>query len=91
MISTLFLSKFTRILVSSALVMSAAAALAQSAPPPAAGPGKNFEEHKQKELARIEHHLQMMQALQSCVQAATNHDEIKSCNDAAKTGKSSEH
>ena len=91
MMSSLFLSKSVRLLLSALLALSATVALAQNAEPGAGqGAGKNFEEHKQKELARIAQHLQMMQTLQSCVQAATDHAAIKSCNEAAKAARGPE-
>ena len=83
----------TRMVAAALLSVTAIAAHAQSAPPPPppqAG-GKNFEEHKQKELARISRHLQIMQTLQSCVQAAADHSAMKACNEAAKPEKGPEH
>ena len=51
-------------------------ALAQSAPSSSApsGKGGGFEEHKAREIARIEAHL-------ACVQAAQDHAALKACND----------
>lgn len=42
-----------------------------------------FAEHKQKVLARIQSHMQVMQTLQSCVQAAKDHPAIKACEKTA--------
>jgi hypothetical protein len=68
---------------------------AQSTPTPPApattpqsGPGPNFADHQKKELDRIAAHIQVLQTLQSCVQAATDHAGIKACN---QTAKASEH
>ncbi len=66
------------------------AAFAQSTTAPASPPGQqkgagpNFQEHQQKELARIGQHIQILQTLQSCVQSATDHAAIKACNETAK-------
>jgi hypothetical protein len=63
----------------------AGAALAQTAPVPGgrlASP--EFAQHKQQELARITARIQAMQTLQGCVQAASDHGAIKTCNEAAR-------
>jgi hypothetical protein len=71
------------------LSLAGTAAFAQTtttpAPPSAPkGTGANFQEHQQKELARIGQHIQILQTLQSCVQSATDHAAIKTCNETAK-------
>ncbi|PRC93735.1 hypothetical protein [Solimicrobium silvestre] len=52
--------------------------------PAGAGAGAKFADHKTKELARIAHHLEVLQTLQSCVQAANDHAAMKTCNETAK-------
>ncbi|MES2353580.1 MAG: hypothetical protein V4568_04095 [Pseudomonadota bacterium] len=42
-----------------------------------------FAEHKQKVLTRIQSHQQIIQTLQSCVQAANDHAAIKACEKTA--------
>ena len=61
---------------------------AQAPAPAPVAAGANFAEHQQKELSHIAQHLQVLQTLQSCVQAATDHAGIKACN---ATAKASEH
>ncbi len=69
------------------LATTSGVSLAQSAGP-AAPPGANTQaglaQHKQKELARIGAHMQVLQTLQNCVQAAPDHAAIKGCNEAAR-------
>jgi len=55
----------------------------QAPPAQPKGSGPNFAEHQQKELAHIATHIQILQTLQSCVQAATNHESLKACNETA--------
>jgi len=72
------------------LVLASTTALAQTAPPmpqpgsgsPTAQPGHDegrFEEHKQNLLAHIAARIAKMQQVQSCVQAATNREQMKAC------------
>jgi hypothetical protein len=52
-------------------------ALAQTPPsgsPPSGTGGKGFEEHKAREIARIQAHL-------ACVQAAQDHSALKACHE----------
>lgn len=44
-----------------------------------------FAERKEKELARIEKHLQILQTLQSCIKSADDQAAIKACHKAART------
>jgi len=62
-------------------------ARAQSTPTPAQ-PTPNFSAPQQKELTHIAARIQVLQTLQSCLQAATDHAGIKACN---QTAKQSEH
>ena len=55
---------------------------APNAPKGHADPAR-FAEHKQKVLARIQSHLQIMQTLQSCVQAANDQAAIRACEKTA--------
>jgi hypothetical protein len=71
----------------SLMMASAFSAYAQSAPPPSGAPKAakpaNFAEHKQKALARIEKHLEVMKTLRSCVQAANDEPALRSCKKTA--------
>lgn len=62
------------------LLISALGAQAQTPPRPG---GARFEAHKQQELARIANRIQVLQTLQSCVQAAADHHAVKACNETA--------
>jgi len=76
-----------RMLLLASMLMSTFAVNAQSttpAPPPKNANPEKFAEHKQKDLARIAQHLQGMQALQSCVQAANDHAALKACHETAR-------
>jgi hypothetical protein len=42
-----------------------------------------FAQHKQNELNRIQAHMQILLTLQGCVQAATDHAGIHTCNETA--------
>jgi len=44
----------------------------------------NITAHKQKELAKIQQKMQVLQSLQSCVSGATTGDAIKQCNETAR-------
>jgi hypothetical protein len=46
-----------------------------------------FAQHKQNELNAIQAHMQIMQTLQSCVQAATDHAAIRACNQTAEAAR----
>ena len=75
------------------LVVASMTALAQTeAPRPQSAPGSptaggpqpgqveaRFQEHKQNLLAHIGERIAKMQQLQSCVQAATNREQMKAC------------
>jgi hypothetical protein len=43
-----------------------------------------FAQHKQNELNMIQSRMQILQTLQSCVQGATDHAAIHSCNQTAE-------
>jgi hypothetical protein len=43
-----------------------------------------FAQHKQNELNRIQARIQIEQTLQLCVQAATNHAGMHTCNETAR-------
>jgi hypothetical protein len=82
-------SMFKKYLALASLMAACAfSAHAQSAPPAASAPKAadpaKFDEHKQRELARIEKHLSGLQTLQSCVKAANDHAALKACNQAAR-------
>jgi len=64
-----------------ALVLTAASGLgmAQTAAPSSATDPAAFAAHKQKVLTRIATHIQVAQALQACVQGATDSAGMKSC------------
>jgi hypothetical protein len=67
-------------------MMATLVAHAQSAPatpPNQADAAAKFAAHKQKELAHIAHHLQVIQTLQSCVESATDRAGLKACNETA--------
>jgi hypothetical protein len=79
----------TKMFIAASMLACILTANAQStsAPAPSAPKGQpnpaRFAEHKQKVLARIQSHLQIMQTLQSCVQAANDHAAIKACEKTA--------
>jgi hypothetical protein len=52
--------------------------------PPGGGDPAKFAEHKQKALARIQEHMQGLQAFQSCVQGAADHAAMKVCHENHK-------
>jgi len=83
------------------LVVASMTALAQTAPPrppsdsgsPTA-PGlqsgqveERFQEHKKILLAHIADRISKLQQVQSCVQAATNHEQMKACRPPRPEGK----
>ena len=80
----------TRLLTFCALAAVAAAAQAQTYPAtpvnPATGTngGMSVANHKQKELAKIQEKMQVLQSLQSCVNGAQTTDAIKQCNETAR-------
>jgi hypothetical protein len=59
-----------------------AQATATPVPPPPPVSDK-FAAHKQREIARIANHIQILQTLQSCVQSANDRAGVKSCNQDA--------
>jgi len=79
--------------VATLLAVASTTALAQTVPPRpqstsssptalAPEPGQDegrFQEHKQNLLAHIADRIARMQQLQSCVQAATNREQMKAC------------
>ena len=76
--------------LSIALSSLAFAAAAQTPAPvpgtptvPGTGSGSGIAAHKQKELAKIQERMQVLQTLQSCVNAATTAEAIKQCNATA--------
>lgn len=79
----------TRMILISATLACACAANAQSAPPSSAGATKGasdlakFAAHKQKLLDHIQARLQVLQTLQSCVQAGTDRAAVKTCEQTA--------
>ena len=103
MTTQLFLSKKVKAptigIITAILTLSASLVYAQAAAPSAAAPavavavapGKNFTAHKEKELAHIAHRLQILQTLQSCVQAATDHAALKACHVTAKSTENTGH
>jgi hypothetical protein len=68
-----------------ALAAVSLATAAQAGTPAAQGSVEQpeFAQHKQRELARIAERIRILQTLQSCVQSASNHAAVKSCNEAA--------
>jgi len=76
------MTRSTATLLTFVALLASAAAGAQTPPSPAGGDA-NFAAHKQKELAKIQQHQQVLQTLQSCVNAATTHDAVKQCNETA--------
>jgi hypothetical protein len=46
--------------------------------------GTNVAAHKQKELAKIQQKMQVLQTLQSCVNGATTSEAIHQCNETAR-------
>jgi hypothetical protein len=77
-------------LLSFAALAAGSAAHAQGAVYPTA-PGVNggmnsgnITAHKQKELAKIQEKMQVLQSLQSCVNGATTSEAIKQCNETAR-------
>jgi len=79
--------------IAAILLVASTAVLAQTAPPrPQADSGgptapgpqggqdeRRFEEFKQNLLARLADRIARMQHLQSCVQSATNREQMKAC------------
>ena len=80
-----------------ASLMFASAALASTAAVPAAAPGTgsgsgsgiggqagpNFAARKQKVLSQIAQRIQRLQAVQTCVQGAQDHQAMKACRESA--------
>ena len=70
-------------------LLASGGALAQSTNSPAVpsapgaqpqqGGGRHFEEAKSRHLERIAHRIAELQQVQSCIQAATNHDALRAC------------
>jgi hypothetical protein len=77
------------------LTLAGPASFAQTTtqPPgaPAAGASGGFAAHQQKELANIAQRIQILQTLQTCVQAATDHNGLKTCHETAKQSEQSLH
>ncbi|HTJ05465.1 MAG TPA: hypothetical protein VL624_08965 [Caldimonas sp.] len=65
-------------------LLAAAPLGAAAQPAAAAGPGGDFAQHKQRELARIAERIQALQALQGCVQAAADSAALQLCNENAR-------
>jgi len=85
-----FLGKTIPVALAVVCALSGHPAFAQSAttptPPPQQqkAPGPDFATHQQKELAHIGQRIQIMQTLQSCIQSATDHAGMKTCNETAR-------
>ena len=76
------------LLMFASLTVGASAVQAQTAiPPTGANSAGNLASHKQKELAKIQEHMQILQTLQSCVSGAADATAIKSCNETAQAAK----
>ena len=75
----------SRILFVCAALACAFPVCAQTPPPTGGGQANpaQFAQHKQSELNRIQAHMQILQTLQSCVQAATDRSGIHTCNQTA--------
>lgn len=79
----------TKTLMAASMLVYVLTASAESASTPANSTPKGqpdparFSEHKQKVLARIQTHLQVLQTLQSCVQAANDQPAIRACEKTA--------
>ena len=79
----------TKMFIAASMLACMLTANAQSTSTPVPGAPKGqpdparFAEHKQKVLARIQSRLEIMQTLQSCVQAANDHAAIKACEKTA--------
>jgi Spy/CpxP family protein refolding chaperone len=80
-------------IVLAAMMLTSVAFAANSTPTtptPHAGPGQsgqpgpNFAAHKQKILSSIAQRIQRLQAVQSCVQSAQNHEAIKACREQSR-------
>jgi hypothetical protein len=74
-----------------ASLMLASSAFAATAAPPAANsgtgksgqPGPNFAARKQKVLSQIAQRILRLQAVQTCVQGAQDHEAMKACRESA--------
>ena len=71
------------LLMFAALTVGTAAQAQTTIPSTGATSGASFATHKQKELAKIQQHMQVLQTLQSCVSGAADATAIKSCNETA--------
>ena len=84
--------KKTIAIVLATMMLTSVAFAANSTPTPTphAGPGQsgqpgpNFAAHKQKILSSIAQRIQRLQAVQSCVQSAQNHEAIKACREQSR-------
>jgi hypothetical protein len=65
-------------------LLFAASAFAIDAPPQPKGTGQHFEQNKADILKRIDQRIARNQEERACVQAAKNHDDIKSCREKFK-------
>ena len=68
-----------------AALVAHAQATAEAPPPPVAQSASSdrFFAHKQRALARIAAHVQVLQNLQSCMQAAVDRPGVRACHQAA--------
>ncbi len=77
-------------IVLAVMMLTSIAFAANSSPTSYAGPGQsgqpgpNFSAHKQKILSIIAQRIQRLQAVQTCVQSAQNHEAIKVCREQAR-------
>ncbi len=70
-----------------ATLCAGTAAQAQAVVAPTGSTGGNIAAHKQKELAKIQQKMQILQTLQSCVSGAADATAIKSCNATAQAAR----
>lgn len=63
-------------------------ASAQNAPPPGSDfqGGGGFDQHKQRELARIQAHIAVLQTAANCIQAAPVPDALRGCREQERAG-----
>ena len=78
--------KMISALILASLLLTPTAFAANPAPAPAPGkvgqPGPNFAAHKQKVLDQIAQRIQRLQTVQTCVQAAQDHQAMKACRES---------
>ncbi len=74
----------TAIIAAAVSILFAAPAVAADNAPAPKVPGPNFEQRKAEILKRIDERIARNQEEKACVQAATNHNDIKACRDKFK-------